>query len=56
MFNINHYVPVLRWKRAEEKALLELDNEVKSKLTPLIELIPRDFQFFSKKQFPVNFR
>lgn len=48
MFNINHYVPVLRWKRAEEKALLELDNEVKSKLTPLIELIPRDFQCLLK--------
>lgn len=37
MFDHSHYVPVLRWKQAEQHALRDLFPWVKSKLTPLIE-------------------
>lgn len=37
MFDHTHYVPVLRWKQAEQHALRDLFPWVKSKLTPLIE-------------------
>lgn len=38
MFDHTHYVPVLRWKQAEQHALRDLFPWVKSKLTPLIEV------------------
>lgn len=44
MFDHHHYVPVLRWRRAEMKALSELDRLVKSDLTPLVELFPKRFE------------
>ena len=37
MFDHTHYVPVLRWKQAEQHALRDLFPSVKSKLTPFIE-------------------
>lgn len=43
MFNHTHYVPILRWKRAERVALRELRPTDKHAITPLVELIPRDF-------------
>ncbi|SRR5713226_6360865 len=36
----NHYVPVLRWKRAEKVALRQLTNGVRGQITPLLELVP----------------
>lgn len=39
MFESKHYVPILKWKRAEHKALVELDNDAKKHITPLIQLI-----------------
>lgn len=39
MFNIQHYVPVLRWKAAEKEALEQLSTEQKIYLTPVIEII-----------------
>jgi hypothetical protein len=42
MFNETHYVPILKWKRGEQVALQHLSPEVKSRLTPLIEIIPRE--------------
>jgi hypothetical protein len=44
MFDHKHYVPVLRWKMAEWNALRDLDSDIKTKLTPLIELVPKDFE------------
>jgi hypothetical protein len=46
MFNQNHYVPVVRWKRGEQKALELLENSLKNFITPLIEIppIPWDFE------------
>lgn len=38
-----HYVPVVRWKRAEAIALRQLPESIKAKITPFIELPPTDF-------------
>lgn len=38
------YVPVLRWKAAEKNALQGLHKEDKSRLKPLLEIIPPAFQ------------
>ena len=43
MFGPEHYVPVLRWKRGEHKALTRLEAPLKDVLTPLIEIPPDDF-------------
>jgi len=37
--NNKHYVPILKWKRAEQSALKELGEKEKKLLTPLIELV-----------------
>jgi hypothetical protein len=44
MFGANHYVPILRWKRAEQLALRHLNSPDKAAITPLIELIPANFK------------
>lgn len=38
-FDHKHYVPVLRWKRGERVALRKLPYEVRSRITPLLELV-----------------
>ena len=43
MFSHNHYVPVLRWKQGEIAALHNLYEQDRSRVTPLIELVPSDF-------------
>ena len=43
MFGSDHYVPVLRWKRGEQKAMRFLEPADKDALTPLIEIPPDDF-------------
>lgn len=40
MFDYAHYVPALRWKRAERAALKTLGLADKATITPLIELLP----------------
>ncbi|MBN1458442.1 MAG: beta family protein [Armatimonadetes bacterium] len=49
MFDHKHYVPVLRWKRAEWVALRNLDNQTRTRITPLIEFVPRNPQPPSRK-------
>lgn len=44
MLDDTHYVPVLRWKAAERDALQWLRKEDKSRLQPLLEIIPPNFQ------------
>lgn len=39
MFSPKHYVPILKWKRAELRALQGLDSRDKERMTPLIELV-----------------
>jgi hypothetical protein len=38
-FDHKHYVPVLRWKGGERVALMRLTNEVRARITPLLELV-----------------
>lgn len=45
MFKENHYVPIIRWKRGEQSALLELDESTKDSMTPLIEVAPVEWDF-----------
>src|SRR3989339_476952 len=39
MFNSKHYVPILKWKRAEQSALEILKIEDKKLMTPLIQFV-----------------
>lgn len=43
MFGHPHYVPVLRWKQGERLALQAVQPEDREIMTPLVELVPRDF-------------
>ena len=45
MFDEKHYVPILKWKRGEQKALELLSNEQKEMLTPLIEIAPIPYDY-----------
>ena len=40
-FGPSHYVPVLKVKRGEKKALTELSPAVKDRMTPLLEIVER---------------
>lgn len=40
MFDHTHYVPILRWKGAEKKALKELFEVTKESITPVLEFLP----------------
>jgi hypothetical protein len=39
MFDSKHYVPILKWKRAEQGALKALEEKHKKNITPLIQLV-----------------
>lgn len=39
MYNSKHYIPILKWKRAEYRALKDLQEKDKEKITPFIELV-----------------
>ncbi len=39
MFDSHHFVPILKWKRAEQGALKELSAERKNCITPLIQFV-----------------
>lgn len=52
MFDHKHYVPILRWKRAEWIGLGDLSNDVRQHVTPLIELTPRSFEGRNNKPAP----
>ncbi len=49
MFDYRHYIPILRWKRAEWVALREMYEADRIGLTPFIELIPKDFAPWSPR-------
>jgi hypothetical protein len=44
MFGEKHYVPILRFRRAELGALKGLEVQDRKLLLPLIELVPKTFQ------------
>jgi len=39
MLYSKYYVPILKWKRAEQRALLELEEKHKGFIVPLLELV-----------------
>lgn len=39
MFNSKHYIPILKWKRAEQNALESLTLEDKKSVTPLVQFV-----------------
>jgi len=39
MFNSKHYIPILKWKRAEQGALKALREDQKKHITPLIQFV-----------------
>jgi hypothetical protein len=43
VFDHRHYVPILRWRPAERGALAKLGWAAESRITPLVELVPRAF-------------
>ena len=45
MDNNNFYVPILKWKRGEQKAIELLDKVSKDYIMPLIEIAPIDFDW-----------
>jgi len=49
MFNPKQYVPILKWKRAEQRALKALNEEEKDAITPLIELVMPTVTLYKKK-------
>jgi hypothetical protein len=40
VFDHRHYVPILRWKEAERFALRDLQDQLRSRMTPLAQLVP----------------
>ena len=49
IFNQRHYVPCLRWKMGEYQALLNLSDETKNMVTPLIEVPEIGFDFEKRR-------
>lgn len=39
MFSLKHYVPILKWKRAEQNALKVLEEKHKKHITPLLQFV-----------------
>jgi Beta protein len=52
MFDHKHYVPILRWKRAEWVALGKLTLEDRRSITPLVEPTPWSFKGRNNKPAP----
>jgi hypothetical protein len=42
-FGHHQYVPVLRWKSSERQAVCNLEPAQKKSITPIFELVPKDF-------------
>ena len=40
-FDHHHYVPVLKVKRGEKKALVSIEASIRSHITPLLEVVER---------------
>ena len=43
MFDSKHYIPILKWKRAEQGALTLLSKEHKKHITPLIQFVMSNY-------------
>jgi hypothetical protein len=49
------YIPILKWKQGEQGALKELEDSIKDKIVPLIEITP-DFNFSKLKDSLNNWK
>lgn len=49
MFGQDHYVPILKWKRGEQKALEHVSATSKVHMTPLIEIVPVPYDFVNEQ-------
>lgn len=50
MLNSKYYVPILKWKRAEQGALEALADEYRDRISPLIEIVmPKPKSLFKDK-------
>lgn len=45
IFDEKHYVPILKWKRGEQKALELIPASYKQEFTPVIEILPMPYDF-----------
>ncbi len=51
MLSSKHYVPILKWKHAEQSALAALTDEYKDRISPLIELVmPKPKNLFKDEE------
>ncbi len=48
MFDYKSYVPILRWKQAERFALRDLADDVRTRITPLVQLLPESIAIGKK--------
>ncbi len=48
MPNSNKYTPILKWKRAEQRAFLRLENKYKNNMMPLLELVMPTVSLYKK--------
>ena len=49
-FDRKHYVPILRWKSAEQVALAKLAADARTHVTPLVELVADNFKIKGAKE------
>jgi len=54
MFSSKHYIPILKWKRGEYRALKGLRDKDKHDITPLIELVMPTVQLYKDKKKTVK--
>ena len=54
MFNSRHYIPILKWKRAEQGALEALSEEHKKYTTPLIQFVMPRYESYEHLDDIVN--
>lgn len=55
-FDANHYVPVLKVKRGEKKALTLLSQTVRTKITPLLEIVERKSEKTLEQHLKTSFK
>ncbi len=53
-FKQTHYVPILRWKKAEQVALAKLSADTSTHITPLVELIADNFKNPPKRELSLE--
>ena len=49
-FSRTQYVPIIRWKKAEQVALAKLTADTSNHITPLIELVADNFKNPKKRE------